>query len=187
MAFPQPAICWRSFHIHLRGFFSSSITAHVAAAAASATSAPMCKYREGQHSSHRPRRAGRPDLSYPWMQSDHVAVGILARAMQSMAIRGSIAHNRRDRRLCSHRQRTCYARRNPCGCWAEITPAPGVSASRFSACKLQAWMPTAAWGGFQFLDSHEDGAAGLVGRMVGLEDRWSSAPRVVAASSIRDC
>jgi hypothetical protein len=32
VAFPQPTIlCWRSFHIHLRGFFSS-ITAHVAAA-----------------------------------------------------------------------------------------------------------------------------------------------------------
>ena len=28
------------------------------------------------------------------MQSDHVAVGILARAMQSMAIRGFIAHDR---------------------------------------------------------------------------------------------
>jgi hypothetical protein len=40
---------------HLRGFFGSSITAHVAAAA-SATSTAMCKYREGQHSSHRPRR-----------------------------------------------------------------------------------------------------------------------------------
>jgi hypothetical protein len=34
-------------HIHLRGFFSSSITVHVAAAS-SATSATMCKYREGQ-------------------------------------------------------------------------------------------------------------------------------------------
>ena len=48
LAFPQLTIlCWRSFHIHLRGlFFSSSITPHVAAAAASATSAAMCKYRE---------------------------------------------------------------------------------------------------------------------------------------------
>ena len=47
LAFPQLTIlCWRSFHIHLRGYFSNSITAHVAAAA-SATSAAMCKYRKG--------------------------------------------------------------------------------------------------------------------------------------------
>src|SRR5947209_16847711 len=47
---------------HLRGFFSSSITAHVAAAA-SATSTAMCKYREGQHSSHRPGRGYHADPS----------------------------------------------------------------------------------------------------------------------------
>jgi len=45
VAFPQPTILrWRSFHIHLRGFFSS-ITAHVAAAVIppSATSSAMLR------------------------------------------------------------------------------------------------------------------------------------------------
>src|SRR5215831_14889477 len=58
--------------------------------------------------------------------------------------------------------------------------------SRFSACKLQAWMLTVAWGGFQFFDPREDGAEGLVGQMLDL-DRLRSAPTVVAASSIRYC
>ena len=45
LAFPQLTIlCWRSFHIHLRGYFSGSITPHVAAA--SSATAAMCKYRE---------------------------------------------------------------------------------------------------------------------------------------------
>ena len=44
----------------------------------------------------------------------------------------------------------------------------------------------AACAGFQLLDSGE-GGAGLVERLLGLDDRWSSAPTVVAASSIRDC
>jgi hypothetical protein len=48
-------------------------------------------------------------------------------------------------------------------------------------------MLTAAWGGFQFFDSREDGAAGLVERLVGLDERLSSAPAVVAASSIKYC
>ena len=61
------------------------------------------------------------------------------------------------------------------------------AATRFSACKLQPLMLTAAWGGFQFFDSREDGAAGLVERLVGLDERLRSAPTVVAASSIRYC
>jgi len=40
--------------------------------------------------------------------------------------------------------------------------------------------------GFEFFDAREDGTAALAGRLVRL-DRWSSAPTVVAASSIRDC
>src|SRR5262249_40914685 len=56
-----------------------------------------------------------------------------------------------------------------------------------SACKLQAWMPTAGWGGVLLLYLPDDGAAGLVGRLVGLDERLRSAPTVVAASSIRYC
>jgi hypothetical protein len=47
---PQPTIsCWRSFHIYLRGFFSSSITAQQRLLRCVSTD-------RGQHSSHRPRR-----------------------------------------------------------------------------------------------------------------------------------
>jgi hypothetical protein len=42
---------------------------------------------------------------------EHAAVGILAQAMQSMAIRGFIAHNRES--VCAHGQRTRGAHGDP--------------------------------------------------------------------------
>jgi hypothetical protein len=45
--------------------------------------------------------------------TDHVALGILAHAMQSMAIRGFIALQSRERGVFAHGKRTRCARRNP--------------------------------------------------------------------------
>ena len=52
----------------------------------------------------------------------HAAVGITAHAMQSMAIRGFIVHDR-ESGACPHGQRTRCAPRNPRGCGADIDRA----------------------------------------------------------------
>jgi hypothetical protein len=44
---------------------------------------------------------------------DHAAAGILAHAMQSMAIRGFITHNRGEWGVCAHGQRTRGAHGDP--------------------------------------------------------------------------
>jgi hypothetical protein len=43
----------------------------------------------------------------------HGSVGIIDHAMQSMAIRGFIAHNRERRGVCAYGQRTRYAGGDP--------------------------------------------------------------------------
>src|SRR6516164_6319729 len=47
---------------------------------------------------------------------DYGSVGIIDHAMQSMAVRGFIAHNRESGAYYAHGQRPRYTHGHPCGC-----------------------------------------------------------------------
>jgi hypothetical protein len=80
--------------------------------------------------------------------------------------------------------------REPSGTWA-ITAATDATAVVRSYCLANDALDVAADRQVALPRSHyqlrEEGAAELVERLLVIDDRWSSAPRVVAASSIRDC